>query len=342
MPQSGIWRIALPLWDVPAVTGDAAPAADPAPPPSDDSGSLSDHEAAYGESASIRQPASEPAADAKTDATDGRERDDKTGQFKPRHRAKSQQATPDDVPRIAALTAKLRAAEERAEAAEAAARRPLREEPAVERRQPEPERFPKFEKWIQQPGVPETADHDDYLDARDAWRDEQRERLAARTATERAIAEDERKFEADTEEARKEYPDFDDVVTDGIRVSLVLQRATLKAGPKVAYWLATHPTERDELSNESLVHPDNPAFSAAVAGMRRYLSTLVASEQRPASSSRAAAGSTGAAPTLVPKPAPKPPTPGRTSALRDADAPPGDDEGLAAHERYYGPKARRA
>lgn len=343
MQPRALLRLALPFWDVPAVTGDAAPAADTPPPtadPSDDSGgSLSDHEAEYGRAARRAEPAADPKPAIETSAT---ERDEKTGQFKPRHRAKSQQASAEDAPRIAELTRLRREAErERDEWKARAEARASREEPAVDRRQPAPERFPKFEAWIQQAGNTE-KDFDDWLDARDDHRRALDRAADARAADATRVSEAERAFAGKLDAAREKYPDFDDVVDGTTPVSMVLQRAILEVGPDAAYWLATHDKEREELTAESLVHPNNPAFGAAVAGMRRYLRTLVASEQRSSPPSRMAAGSTGAAPASVPKPAPKPPTPVRTSALRDADAPPGDDDGLAAHERAYGPKRRRA
>lgn len=323
-----LWRFALPLWDVPAVTGDAAPAADPLPS-DDEGGSLADHEAAHGVTARVEaDPEAQPVADT-------RDRDDKTGQFKPRHRAASQRATAEDVPRIQELTRRLRDAEARLEAAER--RSAPREEPATREPAAKPDRFPRFETWLLQ--HPE-QDFDDWLDARDEHRDQRRAATEAQTADQRRVSDAERTFTSKLDAARERYPDYDDVVVPGTPVSLVIQRAVLEVGPDAAYWLATHPKERDELTDDSLVAPSEAGFGAAVATMRRYLSSLVASEQRVPS--RAAAGSTGAALTPVLKPSPKPPTPVRTGPLRRDDAPPSDDDGLAAHERAYGPNRKRA
>ncbi len=121
-----------------------------------------------------------------------------------------------------------------------------------------------------------------------------------------------------------------------------MEQAALEVGPLAAYLLAKDP-ERAAMTEETLIDPSNPAFPAAVAAMKRYLRALVASAQRSdSSSSRAAAVVTGAAPTSSPKLVPKPPTPVRTGAMKDADAVPGDDSSLADHERAFLPKRHRA
>lgn len=349
MTLSGIWRFAQPLWDVPAATGDAAPVADAVG--GDDEGSLSDHEAEFSRGA----PSRESAAAEVVEKTGDRERNP-DGTFvkasekpaeKPRHRAKSQEASPDDVPRIAALTKRLREAEERAEAAERRAmERPAGEQPkpvGQPKAQPAPERFPKFETWLAIKGN-EEKDFDDWLDARED------SRYAARRAAERAeeAAQADRKavdthvtaYRAKHAEFVKDHADFDDVIAAAPQVSLVMSRAVLEGGPELAYYLATHDEDREAIDAEtSGVGPNDPAFARLVALTRRNIAALVAAEQRP-SSSRAAAGETGAALALVNKSAPKPPTPVRTGALRRDE--PSEDDSLDDHERRYGPKQKRA
>lgn len=321
----------------------------------DDDSSLADHEAQFApgstrrESAAAAEPAAEPAVEA-PEAKAARERDEKTGQFvKPKHRAKSQEATPADVPRINELTRRLREAEARAEAAERrATERPSerREEPRREEQKPtaaaKPTLFPPFEVWSEHTG---STDWYEYDHASKEWFYQQRR------------AEERAKDAADAEAATirthldayktkmagfvESHPDFDEVIDAAPKVSAVIARAVLEIGPEAAYFLATHAEERDALDAETAsVDPKNPAFAATVAATRRYLQTLVASEQRP-SSSRPAAVATGAALALVSPTAPKPPTPVRTGALRRDDAP-NDDESLDDHERRYGPKSKRA
>lgn len=346
MTRTGRWRVAEPLWDVPAATGEA-PAGEPPPPDSTDD-SLDDHEASYG--SSVRQPASDKPIEESKPAAEARERDE-TGKFtkpteKPRHRAASQRASAEDVPRIAELTRRLREAEARAEAAERRGTTPREETPTERKPQPiaTSDRFPKFEAWLQQPGNAE-KDWDDWFEAaadhgfarrRAAERAEE-----ARMASARELDEAERAYEDKIPAILKQYPDFADVMAEAPRVSKAIEHAVLAVGPEAAYYLATHPDEAEELTNETLVRPDEPGFKAVVASTKRYLQTLVASEQRPSSSSRTAAGSTGAALASVPRTAPKPPTPVRTGAPRREDAP-DDDESLDDHERRYGSQKKRA
>lgn len=324
--------------------------------PVEDSGSLSDHERSYHERQSAPSaveetppPAAkaEPAGDAAPEVDDER---DEQGRFKPRHRAKSQQASPEDVPRIRELTKRLREREAEIEGlrqASASYRQP--EPPKAEPTKPAAAAhgFPTFDVWAAEKDN-EGKSFEDFIDARTEWKY-------------RALRESERADEAKTAAARahqkrvdayvekldaiyEQYPDFDAVVNppEGpIRVSNVVEHAVLEVGPAVAYYLATHPEERDALTEETAIDPNNPAFPAAVAAMRRYLSTLVASPQRSSSSpSRQAAVSTGSAPARVPVPVPRPPNPVRTAALRDGDQPPGDEGSLADHEKAYWTRRR--
>ena len=320
------------------VTTDTAQPDAPAADTADVESSLADHEQVFGDAAE-RQPAVAPVEPADTDA-EGRERDE-TGKFKPRHRAKSQQASAEDVPRINELTRKLREAESRAEAAErrAAERRDDRREP--ERPAAEPAKaptFPKFEQWLT---ANPDRDFEDYIDARYGYHrylEREQEAAYARAKETHDLVTT---FKADPFIA--ETPDFREVVSgENAETSKVVEHAVLRVGPKAAYYLATHPDERIALTQDTLyVHPDDPAFATVVATTRRYLASLVASEQR-SSSSRTAADTTGAALALVSQPKPKPPTPVRTGALRQDAAPPGDDAPLDDHERAYYPKSKRA
>jgi hypothetical protein len=321
--------------------------------PAVESESLADHARSFGPDRQRDKPESAvPAAETtESAATDGER--DAQGKFKPKHRAKSQEATTEDVPRIQALTRKLRETERELESFR---NRPA---PAAERAaEPEPARaratdaFPSVDEWLTIKGN-ENGDWHAYNDARTIWNYE-RLRTAER-AEESAKAEQAtfhghaQKYASEIDAVAKEFPDFESVVEASPQVSKVMERAVIEAGPRTAYWLATHADECEALTNDTLldasgqpITPQHPAFKATVAATRRYLSTLVASEQRSSSPpSRAAAASTGSARASVVQPAPRPPNPVRTGSIRESDTPPGDDSSLADHVRAYSPKKRR-
>ena len=331
---------------------DATAALPDQPVAPDDSGSLSDHERSFGggtptpaatpEAAPEPVPATPPVPAETATADADQDRDDKGRYTKTRHRAKSQEASAEDVPRIRELTRRLREREDEIAAMREAAR-PRQPEP----REPAPAPsagFPAFDAWIAQP---ENANKtfEDFIDARSEWKyrllRESERAEEAKTAAQRTYKQAVSAYTSQLTDAfYEEFPDFDTAV-DGVQVSKVVERAVLDVGPRVAYYLAQHPEEREALSAETAIDPENPAFSAAVAGMRRYLKTLVATEQRPSSSpSRQAAVSTGSAPARVPVSVPRPPNPVRTAALRDGDQPPGDDSSLADHEKSYWSRRR--
>lgn len=326
------------------------------PDTSDGEGSLADHESSFAPGAArTPEPAAEPVADADPEpepepaaATDR----DASGRFtKPRHRAKSQQAGPADVPRIAELTRRLRETEQQLETERASRREPARE-PAREPEQPPAraaaptERFPEIDDWLK--SHPDGT-WNDYQDARADWRYEQRraaERAAdAEQAETRTYQEHVASYREKLEAEYALHPDFEDVVSPGgqsIQVSKAVERAVIEVGPAAAYYLATHPEDRDALSRDTLMDPATPGFRAVVAATKRYLSTLVASPQRPSSALRPAAAVPDRPLARVPSTAPKPPNPGRTSAMRGSDDLPSDESSLADHERAFGPKRRRA
>jgi hypothetical protein len=319
---------------------------------SDEDASLSEHEAAFSRSPDRRaaptateapaEPTPPPAAAAEPAADT--ERDPETGKFQKRHRAKSQEASPEDVPRIAALTKRLREAEAERDALKSATR-PVEPAPAAPKpAAPLSERFQKFEAWLALEGNAE-KDFDDWLDAREAFnfrRLREAERAdEARQTEERTQHEQVTAYAEQLAAAQKKYPDFEDVVSSAPSVSKAIEAAVIAVGPEAAYYLATHPEECEALTNDTLIDPTNPAFKAVVASTRRYLQTLVAPEQRSTSSTRTAADTTGAALATVPRLPNRPPTPVRTGAIR-TEALPGDDSSLEDHERAFGRPRRRA
>lgn len=320
------------------------PAAPVIEAPAAESESLSDHEAQFGPGVE-RELASD-------EAPEPQERD-RRGQYKSR----GSRATAEDVPRIQKLTrdnstlkAELDAlkAEQKHTPAAAPAETPAPEagtapprptvQPPLQRPASQasiPQQFPTYEQFVAMDGQ-QDATYEDYVDARADWR------YAIRRAAEKQQEAAEREQQAITErvaahqkrlkDAKTKYPDWDQVVTTDIPLSKVVHDAVLASehSTDIQYWLGTH---RDDCA--ALVNESQEFSPSAVAAMRRYLDTLVA--QPPA---RNVAAVTGSALALVPPPAPRPPNPVRTSAQAPADQPPGDEDSLAAHEKFYGRKGR--
>jgi hypothetical protein len=269
-----------------------------------------------------------------------REKDGKFTEGKVRHRAQSQQARPEDVPRIRELTARAKSAEDRLAAAEAEVARlktqhaPPAQVAAAERKveqaetvsrgtaadDPEPkEDDPKYE-----------GDYGKFL--RDVTKWETRQALAAdRAASEQRTQQakiDEAKtatiktFAERLTTAGEKYDDFEDTLKwdapwlaasgDPHPGYEALHEFILTddLGPDVLHYLRSHPDEVDAILR---VPPLQQVKRLTLLG------------QRFASPESAAAGATGAAPrqTVVQLP-PKPPTPVRTGASKVVGAPPTD------------------
>jgi len=346
------FRFAFPIFDVADAGG--AEIADASADLADSGGSLDDHAASYAPGA-VRT-ADESDDDDRAEAADAVKTSDRSadGRFTKRHRAKSQAAGAEDVPRIQELTRKLRETERALETERASRREPARE-PAREavREEPKPKERAKFPTLIDWAADPKNAgkEWEDYADERAAYNFEPL--YAQRRAAEReqdardsfvrahhdAVAD----YLKTHDDAVKAYPDFDEVMAHVPAVSMAVERAAIKLGYHATYYLATHDDVREALTKETWVHPNDPSFARVVALTERYLSSLVAAEQRSSDRpSREAAASTRSAPALVSKPAPKPPNLVRTTGtLRADDALPGDDASLAEHERAFGSRRRR-
>lgn len=314
----------------------------PAAPAVEESSSLSDHEAQFGPGAGESEPES--------DATESTERD-RGGRYKSRN----SRATAEDVPRIQALTAKARTAEAERDALKAekaerekvtapapapptqagtAAPRPAPVQSSPQ--QPVSQTFPTYEQFVAIEGY-EQATYEDYVDARADWR------FSLRRAAERQQEAAEREHKTTTERvtahqqrvtaAKGKYTDWDAVVSNDVPISRVLHDAILASehSADLQYYLGQHREDCAALAQESSEYS-----SSAVAAMRRYLDTLIA----PSTPARNVAAPTGSALALVPPPAPRPPNPVRTGTQTPADTPPGDEDSLAAHEKYYGRKRR--
>jgi len=140
-------------------------------------------------------------------------------------------------------------------------------------------------------------------------------------------------FEQRLSEGRKDYPDYDQVLTEadtlGLQVSAVMQLAIAES-PKAAdlvYYLATHPEECTQLAEESQHTP-----VAAAAVMRRLLESQLGPRAAPRN---------GAGPAAVPKMSTaKPPVQPVGSSPVMGDDPPGDTVSAAEHARYWNRKLK--
>ncbi len=317
--------------------------------------SILDHAAQFGPQAreALADADEDPEKPAHPSAQQRRDREN--GQFrdgKVRHRAKSQQAGPDDVPRIAALTGAKNAAEERATRAEAElARLRTQHAPPAQIAQAErtadaaanedPEPNPEDKKYEGNGGVVKyVADQ-----ARWAARDEaraMRQRDAESTATaqkataHKALIDG---FSGRVDAAKTKYPDFEDVALKTPAKWLDPKTGSaLPGGEALDAFIM-----QDDNGAELLYYfHRNPAEVDALMGLPvlGQLKTLTLLSQRLASNTTEQADQTGAVARRQVKLPPKPPTPVRTEAQRAGNDPPPTDGSLsiAEHQRRFGSK----
>jgi hypothetical protein len=300
------------------------PAAPPVETPSLASESIADHAAQFGATP-------EPQ---KTEADDKRTR----------HRAASQRARAEDVPRIAELTKNWRTEQDRVKQLEAelAKFKTTPPPPAPSRATSETtfeEKEPVLEDFADQPD-PYTAwtralgRYDRRREAFEAKQAEESSRNE-REQTERAVARD-AAYHARLAEYVKTKPDFGEkfnaVLADVQEIPNLLERAIKDDdnGPAVLYHLLTHASDFDDMR---LLTDGKPVTEQSVALLRRRLNTLVSRSQAAATGSAVA--------TASPSLAPRPPNPVRTGPLKTGEDPPGDGHSISDHEKYWGPKARR-
>ncbi|HEX7932217.1 MAG TPA: hypothetical protein VF573_03935 [Paraburkholderia sp.] len=265
-----------------------------------------------------------------------------TPEKRERHRAKSQQARSDDVPRINELTRKLREAE-----AELTRLR----QPATTSQPAAQEPPTRVEAKSSTTGFTEKEPVvDDFLNEADpyaAWmravnrydrKKEQWER-DQQTASQREQESEQAKataFQSRVETFRQKTPDWTTVVSQSPVVSIELT-PLLKAalidddnGPAFMYYLAQHPDVFDDLM---LATDGREPSASSVATLRRRLSSQLTRTQAAATGSAAAMSSTSWTA--------RPPNPVRTSPTTTGNhEPPGDGHSLAEHAKHYGPKRR--
>lgn len=319
--------------DAPVIDTPVTPVA-----PVPDDASLADHEAAFG------RTKAEPSDDADDDAKPDRARDPKSGQFsdKPRHRAQSQKARAEDVPRIQELTKRHREAEARAEAAEARAaaleakQKPeapaafTDAEPTIEQFANEPDPYAAWTRALAKYDRKKETHEERAQSAEVAAK--ARETQARDAEATRAKTE-QNGYQGKLETFVSEHPDFgtllskwgDENGTD-IPPALVAAFWRLDNGPEVVYSLLQNPLVFDEMI---LLADGKPVTDAHVATLQRLLT----------SKTRAQAARTGSVAAITHSLAPRPPNPVRTGPMRSSDTPPTDESSLADHEKFYG--ARR-
>lgn len=298
----------------------------PAPEPS-----IADHEAQFGKGAKdATPPAGEPAP--------------------PRHRAKSQQAKAEDVPRIAELTRRLRETErERDEWKGKATPAPVAPTPAAEPTRTVtpsapatsgdtfPDAEPTLEQFMDQPDPYSAWQRalGRYDRKKEAWDAEQVTKQSQATAAKQA---EEHKWQADitahqtrVQSFASAHPDFGTVTQELMQQNLpsVLLTAIVRSdnSPELIYHLAQHPDDLDELY---LLSDGKTASDASVAILQRRLLKLYGS-----------AAPTGSVPVAAANIPPRPPNPVRTGPLKPSDALPGDDASIAEHEKVWGKRRRR-
>lgn len=312
-----------------------APAPEAPPEPSLEDTTLSDHEAAFGPV----DPTLD--GDAKVKADEKRE--------KIRHRAKSQQAGPEDVPRIQALTKEKRQLEEKLAALEARVNQPApvapRQAPAVAQREPAAagDAIPPTRPKPTEDMIGATyATYADMVEDLSNWTFEQRQAKwerdqqqtqfqAEQTRAQQEWNQAHQTFGTRVGEFMKTHPDYQAKLDSVLPLNIppAAYQAILKHdnGPAFVYHLVNHP---DQLAEMVFLMDGKPPSDDHVALATRWLS------------SRTQAASTGSAvPTPPQTLAAHPPNPVRTGPTKTSGDLPGDDASLADHEKAYGRARRR-
>ena len=307
--------------------------------------SVAEHAALYGTKTEDARPEVKESAEAKAaHHSEQQKRDRETQQFregKTRHRAQSQQASPADVPRIQALTAKLRAAEDEltrlrsqaappaqiAKAEQVVERAEAKVEPVRDASDPEPsEDDPKY-----------AGDYGKYLRDAARWDARQERRQAEAESMRRAeqakIHEAQQRtittFGERVKAAKAVYSDFEQVAftPSPIPIGSPVDAFIMEDdnGAHVLYHLHSHP---DELSDVLGMGP---------LKQLRHLSLLSQRFDTPVKADATGAAARGS--QFVPPP--RPPTPVRTEAQRVSSPPPTDGSlSVAEHRKLFGPKSR--
>ena len=314
--------------------------------------SVQDHAKVYGPGAKTEDPDA-PEGETVAEKAErlhhsAEQRRQKTGEFAPgkvKHRAESQKASAEDVPRIRQLTAKLRAAEEevaKLKAQHAPPAQIAKAEAKVDAAQTQQKATTAFTEPEPTEDDPKYGgDYGKYMrdlarwEGRKAYHEAKSEEQAA-AAKAKEDAEIRSKGESlkkriDT--AREKYADFD-----------VAAKAVMARVPQdhvIEAWLYEHPKAEDVVYYLHSNAPELDRVLALPSAIEQFEALTLLAQRF--SQTPAQAGTTTAAAerkqTYIP---PKPPTVVRTEAQRAADSPPPTDGSLsvAEHLKAFGPKSR--
>lgn len=310
----------------------STPPVDVTPPP--EPASISSHAEQFDPKRPSPAPEAEPIA-----ATNQSEAD------RGRHRAKSQRASAEDVPRIAELTKKLRAAEaERDEwkskhtpapIAEPITPTPIAATSISSPAKPSWDTFEgeigtKYETWPDAMFAYKDA-QDHWASAESAATQQQAQTAKESEAIYEAYRKDVNAHLARTTEFAKAHPDFDDVTKDiGTRTlppALIAAIVRSDNSPYLMYALGQQPDLADDIYIAARALPQTDESVAIL--QRRHLSKLTTQ-----------AASIGSAAGVRSRTAPPPPNPMRTGPMKAGDDPPAPGHSLADHAKHYGPKRR--
>jgi hypothetical protein len=250
-------------------------------------------------------------------------------------RARTAQATPEDVPRIRELTRKLRERESELESLRRpAAATPPRATPAPALSPQAPAQAPRLQWYIDQlrPDEDYNLAVERHAEAIANWTWQKREQQQQQQHAERQFAQT---FTQKVQGARDRYQDFDEVALHA--------PSAIPQGSLIDRWVWEHKTGADVLYYFQK-HPDELPRVLSLPALDQLETLALLSQRFVAQPPRGAAGGTGSTATPVKsQQVPRPPNPVRTGPMRGGDEPPGDDASLAAHEQfYYGSKSRRA
>lgn len=312
--------------------------------------SLSEHESTFvhpespapetAESDTVPEPVVTDTAQPETDQERIERERDEQGRFsKTKHRAKSQHATPADVPRIQALTKKLREAEDRAKALEERLKTPP-PAPKVEAPKPFDAKEPQYEDFANEPDQYQAhmralAAYDRQKETADSQRTQYEETQKREIAARNAQRDEWFKTRHEAHSARMETlftsnPQAEQIIADAD----VLMTPTM-----VAALLASD--NSDQIALKLAQDPDLVDDLVVLTDGKQPSSDLVARVQRRMNRGLQVVNTGSTAPAPVVTAPPRPPNPVRTGVMKAADAPPGEDASLSDHERAYGTGRRR-
>ncbi len=271
-----------------------------------------------------------------------------------RHRARSQRARPEDTPRIAELTRRLRVAEAERDTlkgtaapvvAPAAAKTDDAGNVSVVPPAPPPRAAAPLSpvKAAGDDPEPDSEKYDDLTKwMRDHSRWAAREEIRAANAEQQKLTQAEqgrqeaarltKQWDEQLAVSRTKYPDFD---------AIAFAPTQIPQGSLVDAWIREHKTGQTVLYH--LQKSPTELHAMLALPLLDQVEALTLLSQR-LSGARTAAVGTGAAPASIAQPVSRPPTPVRTGTMRPADDPPDPEAStLSSHQQYYGtPKSRRA